>query len=136
MKSEKTLAIIKPDGVRKNLIGEICKRIEKEGLKITRMEMIQMNKAKAEGFYAVHKGKPFFDGLVEFMSSGPVVVMCLEGNDAVKRWRKLTGVTNPKEAGPGTIRGDFADSIGENVVHGSDAPETGAFETSYFFDKR
>ncbi len=131
---QKTLAIIKPDGVARKLIGEVVKRIEKNGLRISAMKMIRMNKSQARGFYAVHRDKPFFDSLTGFMSSGPVVVMVLEGQDAISRWREMMGATNYKEAAEGTIRRDFATDIEKNVVHGSDAPETAAFEIGYFFN--
>ncbi len=130
---ERTLSIIKPDGVRKNLIGEICKRFEDADLKIAAMKKIRMTQAQAEGFYAVHKERPFFGELTEFMTEGPVVVMVLEGNNAISLNRKLMGATNPAEAEAGTIRADFADNIQNNIVHGSDAPETAAFEIGYFF---
>lgn len=131
---ERTLAIIKPDGVAKGLIGEVIKRFEKAGLKIVAMKMVWLSKKEAEGFYAVHRGKSFFDSLTNFMSSGPCVVMVLEGPQAINKNRELMGATNPKEAAPGTIRRDFASSIEQNIVHGSDAPETAAFEISYFFN--
>ena len=131
---ERTLSIIKPDGVIKGLIGEIVKRFEAAGLKIVAMKMIHMNKKEAEGFYAVHRGKPFFDSLTNFMSSGRCVVMILEGEKAISRNRALMGSTNPKEAAPGTIRQAYASSIKQNIVHGSDAPETAAFEIGYFFN--
>jgi len=130
---ERTLSIIKPDGVKKNLIGEICKRFESAGLKIAAMKKVQMNKPQAEGFYAVHKERPFFGELTEFMIEGPVVLMVLEGEGAIALNRKLMGATNPEEAEAGTIRADFADSIQNNIVHGSDAPDTAAFEIGYFF---
>jgi nucleoside-diphosphate kinase len=131
---ERTLSIIKPDGVTKGLIGEIVKRFEAAGLKIVAMKMIHMNKKEAEGFYAVHRGKPFFDSLTNFMSSGRCVVMILEGEKVISRNRALMGSTNPKEAAPGTIRQAYASSIEQNIVHGSDAPETAAFEIGYFFN--
>ena len=131
---ERTLSIIKPDGVIKGLIGEIVKRFEAAGLKIVAMKMIHMNKKEAEGFYAVHRGKPFFDSLTNFMSSGRCVVMILEGEKAISLNRALMGSTNPKEAAPGTIRQAYASSIEQNIVHGSDAPETAAFEIGYFFN--
>jgi len=132
---ERTLSIIKPDGVRKNIIGEIIRRFEKAGLRIAAMKKIHMSKSVAEGFYAVHKGKFFYEELTGFMSGGPVIVMVLEGENAIALNRKLMGATNFKEADPGTIRADFASSIQFNVVHGSDAPETAAFETGYFFSQ-
>ena len=131
---ERTLSIVKPDGVAKGLIGEVVKRFEAAGLKIVAMKMIQMNKKEAEGFYAVHRGKPFFESLTNFMSSGRCVVMILEGEKAIRRNRELMGATNPKEAAPGTIRQAFAANIEQNIVHGSDAPETAAFEMGYFFN--
>ncbi len=132
---ERTLSIIKPDGVKRGLIGEVIKRLEKEGIKIVAMKMIHMTKDIAKGFYAVHKDKPFFDSLTDFMSSGPIVVMVLEGENIISRYRKLMGATNYKEAEPGTIRADFATDIEKNVVHGSDAPETAATEIKYFFSE-
>jgi len=129
-----TLAIIKPDGVGRGLSGEIIKRIEANELKIVAMKLIRMTKNQAQGFYAVHKERPFFDSLTEFRSSGPAVVMTLEGENAITRYRQLMGATNYKEADPGTIRADFATDIEKNVVHGSDAPETAAFEIGYFFN--
>lgn len=131
---ERTLSIIKPDGVAKGLIGEVIKRFEKAGLRIIGMKMIWMSKKEAEGFYAVHRGKSFYDSLTNFMSSGPCVVMVLEGPQAISKNRELMGATNPKEAAPGTIRREFAASIEQNIVHGSDAPETAAFEIRYFFN--
>ncbi|HBO84998.1 MAG: nucleoside-diphosphate kinase [Deltaproteobacteria bacterium GWC2_42_11] len=131
---ERTLSIVKPDGVKKGLIGEVIKRFEKNNIRITAMKMLHLTKKEAEGFYAVHKTKPFFDSLTTFISSGPVVVMVLEGEDVIKRNRDLMGATNPKDALPGTIRKDFANSIESNIVHGSDAPETAAFEISYYFN--
>jgi nucleoside-diphosphate kinase len=131
---ERTLSIIKPDGVAKGLIGEVVKRFEAAGLKIVAMKMIHMNKKEAEGFYAVHRGKPFFESLTKFMSSGRCVVMILEGEKAISRNRELMGSTNPKEAATGTIRQAYAANIEQNIVHGSDAPETAAFEMGYFFN--
>jgi nucleoside-diphosphate kinase len=131
---ERTLSIIKPDGVAKGLIGEVIKRFEQAGLKIVAMKMIWMSKKEAEGFYAVHRGKSFYDSLTNFMSSGPCVVMVLEGPQAISKNRELMGATNPQEAAPGTIRREFAASIEQNIVHGSDAPETAAFEINYFFN--
>ena len=130
---ERTLSIVKPDGVKKNVIGEVLKRFEGAGLRIVALKMAHLTKAEAEGFYAVHKERPFFSSLVEFMVSGPIVPMIIEGEGAIKKVRDLMGATNPADAAEGTIRKDFADSIEANVVHGSDAPETAAFETSYFF---
>jgi nucleoside-diphosphate kinase len=131
---ERTLSIVKPDGVKKNIIGEVLKKLEGTGLKIVAMRMISMTKADAEGFYAVHAERPFFNDLTDFMSSGPAVVMVLEGDDAIKRNREIMGATNPADAAEGTIRKEFADSIDANIVHGSDAPETAAIEISYFFN--
>jgi nucleoside-diphosphate kinase len=131
---ERTLSIIKPDAVGRGLIGEIVKRLETSGCKIIAMKMLHMTKAQAEGFYAVHLGKPFFESLTDFMSSGPAVMMVLEGQDIIARYRDLMGATNYKEAKEGTIRREFATDIEKNVVHGSDAPETAAFEISYFFN--
>ncbi len=129
-----TLSIVKPDGVARGLVGEVIKRIENQGLRIKAMKMIHMTKDQAEGFYAVHRERPFFQSLTDFMTSGPVVVMILEGENAISRWRDMMGATNYKEAADGTIRRDFATDIEKNVVHGSDAPETAAFETGYFFN--
>lgn len=131
---ERTLSIIKPDGVKKNVIGEVIKRFEANGLRVAAIKKIHMTKAQAEGFYAVHRARPFFGSLTEFMSEGPVVTMVLEGNNAIAKNRDLMGATNPKDAAPGTIRKDFATDIERNVVHGSDGPETAAFEISYFFN--
>ena len=131
---QQTLAIIKPDGVARSLVGDVIKRIEAQGLKIKAMKMIQMTQTQAEGFYAVHKERPFFASLTAFMTSGPVVVMILEGDEAISRWRDMMGATNYKDAAEGTIRREFATDIEKNVVHGSDAPETAAFETGYFFN--
>ncbi|MFU2208043.1 nucleoside-diphosphate kinase [Solidesulfovibrio sp. C21] len=130
---ERTLSIIKPDAVSRNLAGAILKMIQDTGLTVVAMKMIQLSKAEAEGFYAVHKERPFFGSLVDFMISGPVVVSILEGDDAIARYRKLMGATNPANAEEGTIRKTYALDIEKNSVHGSDAPETAAFETSYFF---
>ena len=130
---ERTLSIIKPDAVSRNLSGAILKMIQDAGLKVVATKMIQLSKAQAEGFYAVHKERPFFGSLVDFMISGPVVVSILEGDNAIARYRKLMGATNPANAEEGTIRKTYALDIEKNSVHGSDAPETAAFETSYFF---
>ena len=130
---ERTLSIIKPDGVEKGVIGEVIKRFETNEIKIAAMKMVHLTKAQAEGFYAVHKARPFFQSLTEFMSSGPIVVMVLEGEGVIAKNRKLMGATNFKEAEAGTIRRDFATDIEKNVVHGSDGPETAAFEIGYFF---
>lgn len=131
---ERTLSIIKPDGVQKNIIGEVIKRFESNGIKIAAMKMIHLSKPQAQGFYAVHKEKPFFDNLTDFMTSGPIVVMALEGDDVIARNRKLMGATNFETAEEGTIRRDYATNIEQNIVHGSDAPETAAFEIGYFFN--
>ncbi|MFO7912274.1 MAG: nucleoside-diphosphate kinase [Desulfotignum sp.] len=131
---ERTLSIIKPDGVAKNVIGDVIKRFETAGIKIAAMKMLQLTKTQAQGFYAVHKERPFFDSLTDFMTSGPIVVMVLEGKDVIAKNRKLMGATNFKEAKEGTIRRDYATDIEKNVVHGSDAPETAAFEISFFFN--
>ena len=133
---ERTLAILKPDCVRKNVTGEVIARIEKAGFKILGMKKIKLTKQTAEGFYAVHKGKPFYDGLVEFMSSGPCVPIALEKENAVADFRTLIGSTDPKDAAPGTIRKLFADNKGENIVHGSDSPENGKIEIGYFFPEK
>lgn len=133
MAVERTLSIIKPDAVAKNVIGEIYSRFEKSGLKIVAARMLHLSRPEAEGFYAVHKERPFFKDLVEFMISGPVMVQALEGENAVLKHRDLMGATDPKKAAPGTIRADFADSIDANAVHGSDAVETAAVEIAYFF---
>ena len=135
MAVERTLSIIKPDAVAKNVIGEIISRFEKADLKVVEAKMVQLSREDAEGFYAVHKERPFFNDLVEFMISGPVFVQVLEGENAIAKNRELMGATNPKEAAPGTIRADFAESIDANAVHGSDAPETAAVEIEYFFAK-
>jgi len=131
---ERTLSIIKPDGVAKGLIGEVIKRFEGAGLKIIAMKMIHLSRQEAEGFYAVHRGKGFYDSLTDFMSSGPCVAMILEGPQAIARNRELMGATNPKEAAAGTIRREYASGIERNIVHGSDGPETAAFEMGYFFN--
>ncbi len=133
MAVERTLSIIKPDAVAKNVIGEIYSRFEKSGLKIVAAQMKQLSKAEAEGFYAVHRERPFFKDLVSFMISGPVMVQVLQGENAVQKNRELMGATDPKKADRGTIRADFADSIDANAVHGSDATDTAAAEIAYFF---
>ena len=133
MALERTLSIIKPDAVAKNVIGEIYTRFEKSGLKVVASKMKHLSKAEAEGFYAVHRERPFFNALVEFMISGPVMIQALEGEGAVLKNRDLMGATNPKEAAAGTIRADFADSIDANAVHGSDSLENAANEIAYFF---
>ena len=134
MAVERTLSIIKPDAVAKNVIGKIYSRFESAGLKIVAGKMLHLSQEKAEGFYAEHKERPFFKDLVAFMTSGPVVVSVLEGENAVALHRELMGATNPKEAAEGTIRADFAETIDENAVHGSDAPESAAREVAYFFE--
>ncbi|MGI9288329.1 MAG: nucleoside-diphosphate kinase [Pseudomonadales bacterium] len=134
MAVERTLSIIKPDAVAKNVIGEIYSRFEKNGLSIAAAKMLHLGTEQAEGFYAEHKGRPFFPALIEFMTSGPVTVQVLEGENAVTKNRELMGATNPQEADAGTIRADFAESIDANAVHGSDSPESAAREISYFFD--
>lgn len=135
MATERTLSIIKPDGVEKNLIGEVYRRFEQGGLRIVAARMLHLTKQQAEGFYAVHKDRPFFNDLVSYMTSGPVVVQVLEGDNAIARNREIMGATNPADADPGTIRADFASSIEQNVVHGSDGPDTAAVEIAYFFDE-
>jgi len=131
---ERTLSIIKPDGVAKGLIGEVIKRFEQAGFKIIAMKMVHMSKEQAEEFYAVHRGQDYFEGFTAFMSSGPLVVMVLEGEEVITRNRELMGATDPIEAAEGTIRREFATDGRRNVVHGSDSPETAAFEIGYFFD--
>ncbi|MEZ4528090.1 MAG: nucleoside-diphosphate kinase [Desulfobacterales bacterium] len=131
---ERTLSIVKPDGVARGLIGEVVGRFEKAGIKIAAMKLIHMSKKQAQGFYAVHKERPFFESLTEFMSSGPCLVMVLQGENVIAKNRELMGATNYKNAAPGTIRADFARDIEKNIVHGSDAPETAAFEIGYFFN--
>ena len=133
MAVQRTLSIIKPDAVAKNVIGKIYSRFETNGLKVIAARMVHLSRQEAEGFYAVHKARPFFKDLVEFMISGPVMIQVLEGEDAIQKNRDLMGATDPKKAAKGTIRADFADSIDANAVHGSDAPETAAVEIAYFF---
>jgi nucleoside-diphosphate kinase len=135
MAEERTFSIIKPDGVEKNLIGEVYRRFEQAGLKIVAAKMLHLSKEQAEGFYAVHKERPFYADLVRYMTSGPVVVQVLEGQNAVAKNREIMGATNPANADPGTIRADHAASIEENVVHGSDGPDTAAVEIAYFFEE-
>jgi nucleoside-diphosphate kinase len=130
---ERTLSIVKPDGVKKNVIGEIVGRYEKAGLRIAALKMVHLTKREVEGFYAVHRERPFFNDLTGFISSGPVVVMVVEGDGAIAKVREIMGATNPADAAPGTIRKDFSASIDENTVHGSDAPETAEFEIGYLF---
>ncbi|MDX5379290.1 MAG: nucleoside-diphosphate kinase [Halomonas sp.] len=134
MATERTLSIIKPDAVAKNAIGEIISRFEKAGLKVIAAKMLQLSEEQAGGFYAEHKERPFFKDLVGFMTSGPVVVQVLEGDDAIAKNRDLMGATNPKEAAPGTIRADFAETIDANAVHGSDSPASAEREVAYFFN--
>jgi nucleoside-diphosphate kinase len=133
---ERTLAILKPDCVRKNITGEVIARIEKAGFRILGMKKVRLTKEAAGGFYAVHKGRPFYDGLVEFMSSGPCVPIALEKENAVADYRALIGATDPKDAAPGTIRKLYADNKGENIAHGSDSPENGVIEINYFFSSK
>jgi nucleoside-diphosphate kinase len=130
---QRTFAIIKPDAVQKQVAGQILARIEAAGFTVRAMRLIHMSKAEAEGFYHVHREKPFFGGLTDFMSSGPCVVLCLEAPDAIRKWRDLMGATNPANAAAGTLRKEFGASIDNNATHGSDAPETAAFELGYFF---
>ncbi len=134
MPEQQTLSIIKPDAVKKNLIGAIESRFEQAGLKIVALKMVHLTREQAEGFYAEHQGKPFFEGLVDFMTSGPVCVQVLSGEDAIARNRELMGATNPKDAAPGTIRADYAESVGVNTAHGSDSPESAEREIAYFFE--
>lgn len=131
---ERTLSIIKPDGVARGVIGEVIKRLEDNNLNVVAMKMLKLTKEQAEGFYAVHRERPFFHSLTDFMTSGPIVVMVLEGENVIEKYRELMGATNFKEAAEGTIRRDFATDIEKNVVHGSDASETAAFEIGYFFN--
>ena len=135
MAKEQTLSIIKPDGVRRNLVGKIISRFEENNLRIVTTKMIQMTLSMAEGFYAVHRERPFFNELTKFMSSGPVVVSILEGENAVSHHREIMGATNPEEAAEGTIRRDYAESLGENTVHGSDSTENASIEIAYFFSQ-
>ena len=131
---ERTLSIVKPDGVRRNLIGQVLSRLESSDLRLIGLKMIQLSKKQAEGFYAVHKDRPFFSSLTNFMSSGPCVVILLEGDNAINKLRDIMGATNPEEAVEGTIRRDYASNIEQNVVHGSDSPESALFEIKYFFN--
>lgn len=133
--TERTLNLIKPDGVKKSLIGEVLGRFEKAGLKIRALKLVRLTREQAEGFYRVHREKPFFSSLVEFMISGPIVAVLLEGEDAIGRVRTLMGATDPKKADVGTIRREFADSIERNIVHGSDSPESAADEITFFFNR-
>jgi len=131
--TERTLAIIKPDAVARHLAGAIMQRIEAEGFQIRAMRLVRLTKSEAEGFYAVHRERPFFKSLTEFMSSGPAIVLALEARDAIKKWRTVMGATDPAKAGAGTLRKEFGDSIERNATHGSDAADTAAFEIGYFF---
>ena len=133
MAIERTLSIVKPDGVQKNVIGDVYRRFEQAGLRIVAARMLRLSQGQAEGFYAVHRARPFFASLTDFMSSGPCIVMALEAPDAIKKWRTLMGATDPAKADAGTLRKDFGASIEFNATHGSDAPETAAFELGYFF---
>src|SRR6185369_2595354 len=133
MATERTLAIVKPDAVHRNLIGEIIRRIEQSGLRVVAGRFLQLSQSDAEGFYAVHRERPFFASLVKYMTSGPVMVLALEGDNAIKRWRDLMGATDPAKADAGTIRKDLGQSVEANATHGSDAPETAAVEIAYFF---
>jgi nucleoside-diphosphate kinase len=130
---ERTLSIVKPDGVKKNLIGEVIKRFEQKGLRIAGIKMLKMSKEDAEGFYIVHKERPFYESLTNFMSEGPIVVMAIEGKNAILTVREIMGATNPKDASPNTIRADLASDIEHNIVHGSDSKESAEYEISYFF---
>jgi nucleoside-diphosphate kinase len=130
---ERTLSIVKPDGVKKNLIGELIKRFEQKSLRIAGIKMLKMSKEDAEGFYIVHKERPFYESLTNFMSEGPIVVMAIEGENAILTVREIMGATNPKDASPNTIRADFASDIEHNIVHGSDSKESAAYEIPYFF---
>jgi nucleoside-diphosphate kinase len=134
VKLERTLSIVKPDGVRTNLIGEVLNRFENADLRLIGLKMIKLSKKQAEGFYAVHKNRPFFSSLTDFMSSGPCVVILLKGENAINKLREMMGATNPEEALKGTIRSDFASNIEQNVVHGSDSPESALFEIKFFFN--
>src|SRR5690625_56155 len=134
MAAEQPLSIIKPDAVRKNLIGAVLERCEQAGMKVSALKMLHLNRAQAEGFYAEYKGKLLFAGLVDFMTSGPICVQVLEGENAIALNRQIMGATNPQEAEPGTLRADFAESVGQNAVHGSDSPESAAREVAFFFE--
>jgi len=130
---ERTLSIVKPDGVKKNLIGEVVRRFEQQGLRIAAIRMLKMSMDDAKGFYIVHKERPFYGSLAQFMSEGPIVVIVVEGEKAINKVRQIMGATNPKDAAPGTIRSDFASDIEHNIVHGSDSVESAAYEIPYFF---
>ena len=131
--SQRTLTLVKPDGVRQDVIGQVVRHFEEEGLKVVGLKMLRLDRERAQGFYHVHRERPFFASLVEFMTSGPIVAIVLEGDDAIKRARKVMGATDPARADAGSLRKQFATSIEKNVVHGSDSPETAAFEIPYFF---
>ncbi|GAB4408989.1 MAG: nucleoside-diphosphate kinase [Thermodesulfovibrionales bacterium] len=130
---ERTLSIVKPDGVRKNLVGEVISRFEKNGLRISSLKMLKLSKEDAKKFYIVHKERPFYESLTDFMSEGPIVVMVVEGENAISKVRDIMGATNPKDAAPGTIRADLASDIEHNIVHGSDSPQSAAYEIPFFF---
>jgi len=130
---ERTLSIVKPDGIKKNLIGEVIKRFEQRGLRIAALKMLKLSKEEAKGFYIVHKDKPFYESLTDFMSEGPIVVMVVEGKNSISEVREIMGATNPKDAAPGTIRSDFASEIEHNIVHGSDSKESASYEIPFFF---
>jgi nucleoside-diphosphate kinase len=130
---ERTLSIVKPDGVKKNLIGEIIRRFEQRGLRIAALKMLKLSREEAKGFYVVHKDKPFYESLTSFMSEGPIVVMVVEGENAISEVREIMGATNPEDAAPGTIRSDFASDIEYNIVHGSDSKESASYEIPFFF---
>ncbi len=130
---ERTLSIVKPDGVKKNVIGAVIQKFEQKGLRIAALKMLKLSKDDAKGFYIVHKDRPFYESLTGFMSEGPIVVMVIEGDNAILRVREIMGATNPKDAAPGTIRADFASDIEHNIVHGSDSKESASFEIPYFF---
>jgi nucleoside-diphosphate kinase len=132
---ERTLSIVKPDGVKKNLVGEVIRRFEAHGLSIIGLKMIRLARGDAEGFYAVHRERPFYSSLTEFMSEGPIVVLVIEGENAIASVREIMGATNPEEAAEGTIRKDFAENVERNIVHGSDSPESASFEIGYFFSQ-
>ncbi len=130
---ERTLSIVKPDGVRKNLVGEVISRFERSGLRISALKMLRLSKEGAKKFYIVHKDRPFYETLTDFMSEGPIVVMVIEGENAISKVRDIMGATNPKDAAPGTIRADFASNIEQNIVHGSDSSQSAAYEIAFFF---